>query len=104
MDAQNLETGESSQAHHKLASPNRDVHFVNRDRGTWCLRYLVAKRERKVTQRKLRGLQVTTKLSHPGPKDVNRDSGTDLSAVASAKAESANPGWLQRLETHQSPC
>src|SRR6516165_5672719 len=30
---------------------------------------------------------LTTKLSHPGPKDVNRDSGT----------VSANPGWLQRL-------
>jgi hypothetical protein len=30
---------------------------------------------------------LTIKLSHPGPKDVNRDSGT----------KSANPGWLQRL-------
>src|SRR4051794_18836146 len=30
---------------------------------------------------------LTTKLSHPGPKDKTRDSGT----------ESANPGWLQRL-------
>ena len=29
----------------------------------------------------------TTKLSHPGPKDKNRDSGT----------ENANPGWLQRF-------
>src|SRR5262245_46152183 len=30
---------------------------------------------------------LTTELSHPGPKDVDRDSGT----------ESVNPGWLQRL-------
>jgi hypothetical protein len=31
--------------------------------------------------------RLTTKLSHPGPKDKNRDSGI----------ESANPGWLQHI-------
>jgi hypothetical protein len=31
--------------------------------------------------------RLTTKLSHPGPVNANRDSGT----------EAANPGWLERL-------
>ena len=40
MDARNEESGEASQVRHKFASPNRDVHFVNRGRATWCAKWL----------------------------------------------------------------